>query len=187
MASRMLTFVSSNDEKYREIHEVIAASGVTLVRAELDVPEIQSIDPAEVAGFKARKAFQILGAGSVLVEDTGLALTAWNSYPGALIKWLLKAVGEEGVCRQLDAWTDRSAVATVALCLFDGAHLHRFTGHTEGTITASPRGTYGFGWDSVFQPSGSTLTYGEMAREDKMKISMRAQAAAALAAYLRGT
>lgn len=187
MTQRSLIFVSSNEEKYREIRGAVAASGVALERAAVDVPEIQSIDPAEVAGYKARKAYEILGAGPVLVEDTGLALCAWNGYPGALIKWVLKAVGEEGLCRQIDAWDDRSAVATVALCLYDGLTLRCFTGAAEGHITPAPRGTHGFGWDSIFQPAGSNFTYGEIPREAKMKISMRAQAATALSAYLSGS
>ncbi|HML21228.1 MAG TPA: non-canonical purine NTP pyrophosphatase [Aggregatilinea sp.] len=183
MAARTLTFVSSNEEKFHEIRDAVAASGVTLVRLSLDLPEIQSIDPAEVAGYKAQRAYEILGT-AVLVEDTGLALTAWNGYPGALIKWVLKAVSEEGLCRQLDAWSDRSATATVVLCLHDGQTQHCFTGTTDGAITLHPRGTFGFGWDSIFQPAGSDLTYGEMPREAKMQISMRARAVAGLSSHL---
>lgn len=183
--SRRLIFVSSNAEKHREIHDTLYAVGWEVERLALDLPEVQSLDPAAVAEHKARLAFEQLGGEPVLVEDTGLALLAWNGYPGALIKWVLGAVGEEGICRQLDAWMDRRAVATVTLCLYDGAGARTFLGTTTGTITASPRGSFGFGWDSIFQPDGHALTYGEMPREVKMGISMRAQAAAALAEYLR--
>jgi XTP/dITP diphosphohydrolase len=179
-----LYFVSSNDEKYREIRGALADCGLELERVALDLPEIQSLNPAEVAAYKARKAFEHLGNGAVLVEDTGLAVNAWNGFPGALIKWVLGSIGEAGLCRQLDAWTDRSATATVVLCLFDGHDLHTFTGQSTGVITPEPRGTFGFGWDSIFQPDGYPVTYGEMRREDKMKISMRGRALAALKNYL---
>lgn len=182
---RTLIFVSSNAEKHREIRDALQAVGWAVERVALDVPEIQSLDPAVVAEHKARAAFDQLGGEPALVEDTGLALLAWGSYPGALIKWVLGAVGEEGLCRQLDAWPDRRARATVALCLYDGVEARVFLGTTTGTITASPRGKYGFGWDSIFQPDGYELTYGEMPREAKMGISMRAQAVAALADFLR--
>lgn len=184
MPIESLTFVSSNEEKYREIREALTGCGVTVARVALDLPEIQSLDPTEVAGHKARQAFAHLGAGAVLVEDTGLAILAWNGYPGALIKWVLGAIGEPGFCRQLDAWDDRRAQATVALCLYDGRALHTFTGQTAGVITREPRGTHGFGWDSLFQPDGYALTYGEMPREEKMGISMRARALAALRQFL---
>jgi non-canonical purine NTP pyrophosphatase (RdgB/HAM1 family) len=184
MPIESLTFVSSNEEKNREIRGALAGCGVAVARVALDLPEIQSLDPAQVAGYKARLAFEHFGAGAVLVEDTGLAILAWNGYPGALIKWVLGAMGEPGLCRQLDAWDDRRAQATVALCLYDGHALHTFSGQTTGAITREPRGTHGFGWDSIFQPDGYTLTYGEMPREDKMRISMRARALEALRDFL---
>jgi non-canonical purine NTP pyrophosphatase (RdgB/HAM1 family) len=184
MSDQKFYFVSSNEEKYREIRGALADCRIDVERITLDVPEIQSLNPAEVAAYKARKAYELLNKGPVLVEDTGLGLVAWNGYPGALIKWVLASVGEAGLCRQLDAWTDRRALATVVLCLYDGSDPQIFSGQAEGEITAEPRGTYGFGWDSIFCPAGSVLTYGEMPREAKMQISMRARALAALKHYL---
>lgn len=188
MTRPKLYFVTSNEEKFREIRGAVSACLVEVARVALDLPEIQALDPAVVAAYKARKAYDALAregrAGLALVEDTGLAIDAWNGYPGALIKWVLGAVGEAGLCRQLDAWDDRSATATVVLCLFDGRELHTFTGQASGTITDRPRGQFGFGWDSIFQPDGAAQTYGEMPREAKMQISMRARALHALQSYL---
>lgn len=186
-----LYFVSSNENKLRELRGALQDAPVTLKRIALDLPEIQSLDPAEVAAFKARRAYEALlnrgNRGMTLVEDTGLGIDAWNGFPGALIKWVLSTVGEAGLARQLHDWPDRRATATVALCLYDGSTLHTFTGQTTGTITPVPRGTFGFGWDSIFQPDGYTQTYGEMPRTDKMAISMRGQAAAKLNQFLRET
>ncbi|MBN1200992.1 MAG: non-canonical purine NTP pyrophosphatase [Anaerolineae bacterium] len=187
MPTDKIYFVSSNPEKYREIRGALARCGIEAERVDLDLPEIQSLDPAEVAAYKARKAYERLQTGRVLVEDTGLGIVAWDGYPGALIKWVLKSVGEAGLCRQLNAWDDRRAVATVVLCLFDGHDLRTFTGRVEGIIAHQPRGEYGFGWDSIFAPAGSARTYGEMQREDKIKISMRACAVSALQRYLSGS
>ncbi|MCD4684915.1 MAG: non-canonical purine NTP pyrophosphatase [Anaerolineae bacterium] len=186
MTAQTITFVSSNEEKHREIRGALERCNYAVQRLDVDVPEIQSINPADVATYKARAADRQIESGLVLVEDTGLGVDAWGGYPGALIKWVLKSVGEAGLCRQLDAWEDRRATATVVLCLFDGDHLHTFTGQTTGVIAASPRGTFGFGWDSIFQPDGYAITYGEMPREEKMKISMRAQALEHLRAFLTG-
>ncbi len=185
-----LYFVSSNQEKYREIHGALSQCGVTVERIDLDVPEIQGIDPAQVAEYKAHHAHSTLSARfavpcAVLVEDTGLGIDAWQGYPGALVKWVTRAIGEEGLCRQLDAWPDRSATATVVLCLYDGHTTRRFVGQTHGTITLTPRGELGFGWDSIFQPDGYDRTYGEMPREAKMGISMRARALDQLRAFLQ--
>jgi non-canonical purine NTP pyrophosphatase (RdgB/HAM1 family) len=184
VANPTLYFVSSNEDKYREIRGALAECPVETVRISLDLAEIQSLDPGKVAAYKAREAYEFLGRGLVLVEDTGLVFRAWNGYPGALIKWALATIGEAGLCRQLDGWEDRRATATVVLCLFDGRDMHTFTGQSEGEITHEPRGEFGFGWDSIFQPAGYAITYGEMPRETKMKISMRGQALDKLKSYL---
>ena len=185
-----LYFVTGNANKFRELQDGLAACPVHAERVALDLPEIQALDPAEVASFKARAGFEALTAQGitnplVLVEDTGLGINAWDGFPGALIKWVLGTVGEAGLCRQLNAWEDRSALATVVLCLYDGQTVQRFTGQTTGTITHEPRGTLGFGWDSIFQPDGYTITYGEMPREEKMKISMRGLALTGLKKYFQ--
>ncbi|CAG5056584.1 unnamed protein product [Parnassius apollo] len=45
-------------------------------------------------------------------------------------------------------------------------------GKTTGKIV-SPRGTRDFGWDCIFQPDGYNLTYAELPKEEKNKISHR--------------
>ena len=184
MTRSKLYVVTSNSDKFREMHSTLAECQVDLEHIALDLPKIQAINPAEVAVHKAQKAYERLKTGWVLVEDSGLGIDSWNGYPGALIKWVEQAIGESGLCRQLDAWADRSATATVALCLYDGEHLRQFVGQTHGQITPKPRGDYGFGWDSIFQPESYTITYGEMPRADKMKISMRTLALAKLKTFL---
>jgi XTP/dITP diphosphohydrolase len=49
-------------------------------------------------------------------------------------------------------------------------------GALQGTITDTPRGTNGFGYDPVFVPRGETRTYAELADAEKNAISHRARA-----------
>ena len=101
-------FVTTNEHKRREVQEIL---GVALERADLDLPEIQAIDPAEVAAEKARAAREALGDPDlpVLVEDSGLMVDAWDGFPGALTKWIMNSVGNEGLLRMLAPADDRSA------------------------------------------------------------------------------
>ena len=57
-------------------------------------------------------------------------------------------------------------------------------GEVDGTITTMPRGGGGFGYDPVFAPTGSTLTFAEMTPEAKHAISHRGRALRAAAAAL---
>ena len=58
-------------------------------------------------------------------------------------------------------------------------------GVLEGSITASPRGDGGFGYDPVFSPSDeSGRTLGELTAEQKNAVSHRGRALRALAEKL---
>jgi XTP/dITP diphosphohydrolase len=155
-------FVTTNEHKRREVQEIL---GVALQRADLDLPEIQAIDPAEVATQKVRAAREALDRPDlpVLVEDSGLMVDAWGGFPGALTKWLMSSVGNEGLLRMLGQDEDRSAkaVCVVALAEADG-NLRTFRGEVLGSLAQSPRGSGGFGYDPIFVPAGSPHTYAEM-------------------------
>jgi XTP/dITP diphosphohydrolase len=53
-------------------------------------------------------------------------------------------------------------------------------GVLAGTISESPRGTQGFGYDPVFVPEGESRTYAELSDAEKNAISHRARAVRAL-------
>ena len=176
-------FVTSNEHKRREVQQIL---GVELESADLDLPEIQAIDPAEVAAEKARAARVVLGDKDlpVIVEDSGLMVDAWGGFPGAVTKWVMKSVGNEGLLRLLGPDEDRSssAVCVVALAEADGK-VHTFRGEVRGTVAESPRGAGGFGYDPVFVPEWSSMTYAEMG-EGKNEDSHRARAFRALRGWL---
>jgi XTP/dITP diphosphohydrolase len=177
-------FVTTNEHKRREVQKIL---GFALERADLDLPEIQAIDPAEVAAEKARAAREALGRPDlpVLVEDSGLMVDAWDGFPGALTKWLMRSVGNEGLLRILPVGEDRSATAVcvVALAEADGV-VRTFRGEVPGSLAPEPRGTGGFGYDPVFIPEWSSMTYAEMG-EGKNEDSHRARAFRAVREWLK--
>lgn len=59
------------------------------------------------------------------------------------------------------------------------------SGHCMGRIRREESGTDGFGYDAVFQPDGFDVTFAELTREDKGKISHRGAAVRALVPVLK--
>jgi XTP/dITP diphosphohydrolase len=51
-----------------------------------------------------------------------------------------------------------------------------FEGFVHGELVWPPRGSQGFGYDPMFLPNGYSLTFGEMAPQEKHEISHRANA-----------
>ncbi len=163
-----LYFVTSNTNKVREAERILK---VKLKHISLDIEEIQTIHVEEVVKNKAHKAFDAVKK-PVFVEDTGLYIKAWNGFPGALIKWLLKCLGNEGICKILGDY-DRTAVVRTCIGIYDGKTHQVFTGEVKGRIVKKPRGETNFGWDPIFMPDGYEKTYAELPPHIKDKISMR--------------
>ena len=155
--------------------EEAARLGFPLERIDLDLAEVQALDPAVVARAKVESAWERLRR-PVVVEDSGLEIRAWGGFPGALVKWLEKSAGLEGIARMLDPFPDRSARAVCALAAFDGEHLVTARGEAGGVIAPAPRGGKGFGWDSLFVPDGSSRTFAEMEPAEKDSVSHRGRA-----------
>lgn len=154
-----------------------------LQQVDIDLPEIQAVQVSEVIEEKAWVAYRQVGH-PVLVEDTGLYIKAWNGLPGALIRWFLQSVDNEGICRMLNDFEDRGARAETCIGFCDGEAFRVFSGVVEGAIALSPRGEYGFGWDPIFVPSGSDQTFAEVPPEQKVGIDMRRLAAHKLKMFL---
>jgi non-canonical purine NTP pyrophosphatase (RdgB/HAM1 family) len=146
-----------------------------LEAVDLDLPEIQSLDLHEVLRAKAKEAWRQLRR-PVIVEETGLELPALNGFPGPLVKWMLQAIGPEGIARTVAAAGNSGATARCALMFYDGARELLAEGATTGTLVLPPRGAHGFGWDPVFQPQDADITYGEMSPHEKDAISQRGRA-----------
>ncbi|KAJ3113760.1 nucleoside triphosphate pyrophosphohydrolase ham1 [Phlyctochytrium bullatum] len=198
---KLITFVTGNANKLKEVQAILGASpslsaAIQLRNQALDLPELQARTPQEVSIDKCRRASEALGGEPVIVEDTCLCFSSLKSLPGPYIKWFLEALGHEGLNRMLDGFEgkedlpggkDADPRAAYALCTFayspgKGKDVILFEGRTDGRIVR-PRGPPNFGWDPIFQPDGFDLTYAEMEKEQKNKISHRAKALAKLQEY----
>ncbi len=164
--------VTGNAGKLAEARR-IAGSGLESVA--IDLPEIQSLDLDEVLAAKADAARAVVG-GAIVVEETGLELAALGGFPGPLVRWMLAAAGAEGIARCALALGDARVIARCALLAIDDSRRLSAEGATTGHLVLPARGDRGFGWDSVFVPTGERRTYGEMSDAEKDAIGHRGRA-----------
>ncbi len=141
----------------------------------VDLPEIQSLSYEEIVREKAAEAWRRLGV-PLVVEEAGLGLAALNGFPGPLVKWMLEAAGPERIARTGIALGGARATASCLLLYKDGDREILARGETLGTLVSPGRGTNGFGFDPVFLPDGSDLTYGELDGAEKDASSHRGKA-----------
>jgi non-canonical purine NTP pyrophosphatase (RdgB/HAM1 family) len=176
-----LTFITGNPGKASLLRGYL---DYPVIHKSIDLIEIQSLDLSTIVEYKAKEAYKQVRS-PVLVEDTSLRFLALGKLPGPLIKWFLTELGTHGLCRLLDGYSDRSALAEVQFGLYDGRSFRAFSGAVEGSIALTPRGSRGFGWDAIFVPSGSSKTWAEMTDEEARGTSMRMIALKKLETYLQ--
>jgi XTP/dITP diphosphohydrolase len=180
-----LAFVTGNPDKLAEARRIWTAGdagdrGLIFEAVALELPEIQSLDLLEVLRAKGTEAFRRLRR-PLVVEETGLEIEAFNGFPGPLVKWLLAALGPEGMARAALTVAEREGKsgAAVARCMtlyLDGDREIVGAGVERGTLVLPPRGGQGFGWDPVFLPEGESRTYGELPPAEKDRLGHRGKA-----------
>lgn len=179
---RGAVLVTGNAGKLAEARRL---AGADLESVDLDLPEIQSLDLLEVLAEKGREAWRRLQR-PLIVEETGFGLAALGGFPGPLVKWMLEAIGPEGISRTADALGERGATARCALLYLDGERQILADAAVPGRVVSPPRGGGGFGWDPVFEPAGQDRTYGELPAEIKDRISHRSHVWRQLAGKIGG-
>ena len=165
----VLYFITGNNGKFIEAKADL--DPIQIDQKELDLVEIQSLDVKEVIEKKLNEASKFI-KGEYFVEDVSLGLDSLNGFPGPLIKWFVKAVGQAeiyDICKVKNNFT-ATAIATIGYS--DGDEIKFFQGEIKGQIV-SPKGESGFGWDPIFVPNGFEKTFAEMTPEEKNKISHR--------------
>jgi inosine triphosphate pyrophosphatase len=176
-----LVLVTGNPGKLAEAQRL---STIELEAIGVELPEIQSLDIREVLRAKARAAYQRIGR-PVIVDETALELAAFNGFPGVLVKWMLQAIGAEGIGQTAESLGDSRATARCALLLYTPSAEIYAEGTTCGRLVVPPRGDEGFGWDPVFQPEGLQRTFAELSGPEKDRISHRGRAWRLLESRLR--
>ena len=172
MKVNSIIFATGNKDKLREAEDIL---GIRVTGTELEVDEIQSLDPVEVAIKKAKDYYKILGK-PLFIEDSTATFKALNKLPGPYLKDFYVSLGNEGLARLLDGKVRSAEVSTVLVFIDEFGKEHVFIGKLNGSIAKKPRGDKGWGWDPVFIPKGSLKTFGEMGEAEKNKYSMRAKA-----------
>ena len=176
---KKIIFITGSKGKLNEAQSMIPE----VVGKNFDLPEIQEMDAKKVIEAKLKEAYKN-HKGSYIVEDTSLYFDCLNGLPGPLIKWFLESMGDKKLAELALKYKNKKAEAKTIIGYIDGKGKTKyFEGKIKGTIVL-PKGKKGFGWDKIFIPVGHKITFGQMDRIEKNKISMRKIALGKLKKYL---
>lgn len=182
-----IVFATNNLHKLEEIRQIIGDKFNILslkdINCNEDIPE--TADTLEGnAEIKARYIKDHYGY-DCFADDTGLEVEVLGGEPG--VKSARYAgdnhdsqANMELLLKNMQGKSNRKARFRTVISLIIGDELSLMDGIVEGEITLDKAGNSGFGYDPIFKPIESELTFAQMGSDEKNKISHRGRATAKL-------
>ena len=188
-----IVFATNNRHKLSEVAAVLGDGFELVTLAEVgiteDIPETGAT-LEENASIKARYVYERT-ALDCFADDTGLEVEALDGAPGVHSARYATdghdfAANNRKLLSELSGISNRKARFRTVISLIRGGVEQQVEGIVEGSIATCESGSEGFGYDPLFIPDGSDVTFAEMTAEAKNAISHRGRAVAALQEVLRG-
>ena len=183
MRIKELIIATHNNDKKIEMQYALKDLEVKILSLD-SFPEIGEIEESgstllENSFIKAKEVYRKTGIPA-LADDTGLEVEFLNGAPGVYsARYAGKNVTyEDNVKKLLSELSGvekkfRVAQFRTVISFFSAKKELWVDGRIEGIITEKPIGEKGFGYDSVFFVPDRDLTFAQMGREEKNKISHR--------------
>ena len=186
-----LIFASHNEHKTTEIRQLLPPEIQLLSLNDLNYHDEIEESAATLEGNALLKATHVFTLFKLpcFADDSGLEVEALDNRPGV---YSARYAGEpkndeRNIAKLLDDLkesTNRSARFRTVITLILPTTSLSFEGIIEGEITHEKKGSNGFGYDPVFQPIESSITFAQMSMEQKNTISHRALALEKMISFL---
>jgi XTP/dITP diphosphohydrolase len=174
---RVVFFVTSNVHKFNEARRVLAEYKVATALLKVKKVEVQDDNVENIAKASALDAVKKCKL-PIIVEDAALFVEALNGFPGPYSSYVYRTIGTKGSLKLMENVEKRDAYFQSVVAFCSPEELPKcFHGKVEGRISLEERGSSGFGFDPIFEPSASSnKTFDEMVMTEKNNYSHRAQA-----------
>ena len=182
---KSIILASNNKDKVKEVKEILNGYDIiSMKEAGIDVDiEENGTTFEENALIKARAIMKLTGQ-ITMADDSGLEIDYLNKAPGVYSARFMGHdtsydIKNKALIQKLEGvkGSDRSGrfVCAIAVCFPDGREIVK-RGTMEGLIAEEIKGDNGFGYDPIVYLPEYGKTSGELAPEEKNKISHRGKA-----------
>jgi XTP/dITP diphosphohydrolase len=187
-----LCFATNNKHKIEEAASAAGSAIQIISLSDLSITEELAETRDTLEGNALQKAEYVFDKTGVpcFADDSGLEVEALAGAPGVFSARYAGPGKRDGdnirlLLENLKGNTNRAARFRTIIALVGLGNPELFEGSVEGTILHEQRGAGGFGYDPVFKPNGTNLTFAEMSLEEKNAISHRAKAIQKLITFLK--
>ena len=186
-----LVFATRNKGKYNEVKKMMPRNINLLSLNDLNfIGDIQENGKTLKQNAKIKSDFIFNNFGiNCFADDSGLEIDSLNGMPGVYsARFAGKTCNSndniEKVWKLLTGHNNTDAKFKSILSLNINGKTFFFEGKIDGKIIFNRRGTNGFGYDSIFIPSGYNKTLAELNLVEKNQISHRSEALKRLIIFL---
>lgn len=176
---------TKNKGKIREMQEILSPLDVEIVSQQevgIEVDVEETGDTFEKNALIKARAVAMICDEPVLADDSGLCVDALDGAPGVRSARYAGDGASDGdkinkLLLELGDNENRNAeFVTVAAFIFPDGRELTARGSVRGTITKTPSGSGGFGYDPIFYSPELGKTFGEASDEEKNSVSHRNRA-----------
>lgn len=181
LKGKVVFFATGNIHKFQEARTILGGMGIAVGMLKLKGDEVQSESLQEIAEKSVQNAYRNCRL-PIFVEDAGLFVEALKGFPGPYAAYVYQTINNQGILKLMADTPNRAATFQSVISYCDSENSQdpvSFYGESKGEITTEQRteqGKSGFGFDPIFQPTGSNCTFAEMTVEEKNGYSHRAAA-----------
>lgn len=184
---KSIILASNNKDKVKEVKEILKGYDIiSMKEAGIDVDIEENGTTFEENAFIKARAIMKLTGQITMADDSGLEIDYLNKAPGVYSARFMGHdtsydIKNKALIQKLEGvkGSDRSGrfVCAIAVCFPDGREIVK-RGTMEGLIAEEIKGDNGFGYDPIVYLPEYGRTSGELAPEEKNKISHRGKALA---------
>ena len=175
-----IVFATNNQNKLQEIKNLVPNNINIISLNDIEFHDELPENQLTLEGNALEKANFIYSkyGCSCFADDTGLEIDALNGDPGVYSARYagLECLAEDNmnkVLNKLNGIKNRKAKFRTVIALIIDGHEYLFNGECLGEITKNKIGLDGFGYDPIFLPIYSELTFAQMDKTEKGIISHR--------------
>ncbi|MGC6428446.1 MAG: non-canonical purine NTP diphosphatase [Flavobacteriales bacterium] len=187
-----IVFATNNPNKVKEIKALLPDSIEILSLKDISCNEELPENCDTLEDNATQKAYYVYDnyGYNCFADDSGLEIDALEGRPGVYSARYAgpDCVASDNIDKVLDELNGEqnrdACFRTIISLVIDGNEV-QFEGSVDGYITSDRQGEKGFGYDPIFIPENSLVSYAQMSINNKNEISHRSKAVKKLIKYLK--
>jgi XTP/dITP diphosphohydrolase len=166
-----IIFVTGNKYKLAAARIAFAKYGIKLKHVDMDTPEIQADDVAEIVAYSAKWAAAKLRK-PVMVNDASWSITTLNGFPGPYMRHVSSAIGTQGFFKLMRGMRNREMIFKEAVAYCEpGKKPIIVTGIIKGRLATRISTGEHSRWaiDHIFIPPGYSKPLSRLTDEERSR------------------